>query len=97
MQSGIRIEEAYELTTLDVLRRPHVDGRTYYLLHDKPSKVDRARVIPIGDGFGRVIAEIIRHTTIVRASQLASRTDGQRPVRALDFVPRSKMTRLSTF
>jgi hypothetical protein len=37
------------------------DGRIYYLLHVKPSKYDRARVIPIGDGLGRVIAEIIRH------------------------------------
>ena len=36
-------------------------GATYYLLHVKPSKFDRARVIPIGDGLGRVIAEIIRH------------------------------------
>ncbi|HZE15828.1 MAG TPA: site-specific integrase [Mycobacterium sp.] len=27
----------------------------------KPSKYDRARVIPIGDGLGRVIAEIIGH------------------------------------
>jgi hypothetical protein len=31
------------------------------MLHVKPSKFDRARVIPIGDGLGRVIAEIIRH------------------------------------
>src|SRR5205807_1106451 len=35
--------------------------RIYYLLHIKPSKFDRARVIPIGDGLGRVLAEIIRH------------------------------------
>jgi integrase len=61
LQSGLRIEEASELTTLDVLRRRHPDGRTYYLLHVKPSKFARARVIPIGDGLGRVIAEIIRH------------------------------------
>lgn len=61
LQSGLRIEEASELTTLDVLRRRHPDGRTYYMLHVKPSKFDRARVIPIGDGLGRVIAEIIRH------------------------------------
>jgi hypothetical protein len=27
----------------------------------KPSKFDRARVIPIGDGLGRMLAEIIRH------------------------------------
>jgi site-specific recombinase XerD len=61
LQSGLRIEEACELTTLDILRRRHADGRTYYLLHVKPSKFDRARVIPIGDGLGRVIGQIIRH------------------------------------
>lgn len=61
LQSGIRIEEACELTTLDVLKRKVADGRIYYLLHIKPSKFDRARVIPIGDGLGRVIAEIVRH------------------------------------
>ncbi len=61
VQSGLRIEEASELTTLDVLKRSLPDGRVYYLLHVKPSKYDRARVIPIGDGLGRVIAEIIRH------------------------------------
>ncbi len=31
------------------------------MLHIKPSKFDRARVIPIGDSLGRVLAEIIRH------------------------------------
>jgi integrase len=61
VQSGLRIEEAAELTTLDVLKRRQSDGRYYYLLHVKPSKYDRARVIPIGDGLGRVIAEITRH------------------------------------
>jgi integrase len=61
LQSGLRIEEACELTTLDILKRSHTGGRTYYLLHVKPSKFDRARVIPIGDGLGRVISQIIRH------------------------------------
>lgn len=61
LQSGIRIEEACELTALDVLKRQVADSRIYYLLHIKPSKFDRARVIPIGDGLGRVIAEIVRH------------------------------------
>lgn len=61
LQSGLRIEEACELTTLDILKRRHADRRTYYLLHVKPSKFDRARVIPIGDGLGRVIGQIIRH------------------------------------
>jgi site-specific recombinase XerD len=66
--SGVRVEEACELTTLDVLRRQLPDGRRYYLLHIKPSKYDRARVIPIGDGLGRVIAEIVRRVrTFYRA------------------------------
>jgi len=55
------VEEACELTTFDILKRQLRDGRVYYLLHVKPSKFDRARVIPIGDQLGRVIAEIIRH------------------------------------
>jgi len=58
---GLRVEEACELTTFDILKRQLTDGRVYYLLHIKPSKFDRARVIPIGDQLGRVIAEIIRH------------------------------------
>ena len=58
--SGLRIEEACELTTLDILKRRQADGRLYYLLHIKPSKYDRARVIPIGDGLGRVIAEVLK-------------------------------------
>ena len=61
LTSGLRVEEASELTTLDVLKRQLPDGRIYYLLHIKPSKYDRARVIPIGDGLGQVIAEIIAH------------------------------------
>jgi hypothetical protein len=61
VQSGLRIEEACELTTLDILKRRMRDGRLYFMLHVKPSKYDRARVIPIGDGLGRVLAEIIRH------------------------------------
>lgn len=48
VQSGLRIEEACELTTLDVLKRQLPDGRLYYLLHVKPSKFDRARVIRSG-------------------------------------------------
>lgn len=61
LTSGLRVEEACELTTFDVLRRSLPDGSLYYLLHIKPSKFGRARVIPIGDQLGRVIAEIIRH------------------------------------
>ncbi len=61
LQSGLRIEEASELTALDILKRRLPDGSLYYMLHIKPSKFDRARVIPIGDGLGRVLAEILRH------------------------------------
>ena len=41
--------------------RPLPDGRLYYLLHVKPSKFGRARVIPIGDQLGRAVAEIIQY------------------------------------
>jgi hypothetical protein len=61
VQSGLQLEEASELTTLDILKRHMPDRRVYYMLHVKPSKYDRARVVPIGDGLGRVIAEMIRH------------------------------------
>jgi len=74
LQSGVRIEEACELTTLDVLKRRQPEGRVYYLLHPKPSKFDRARVIPIGDGLGRVLAEMIAHVKAFYAE--ATRADG---------------------
>lgn len=61
VQSGLRIEEASELTALDILKRRMPNGTLYYMLHVKPSKFDRARVIPIGDGLGRVLAEILLH------------------------------------
>ena len=35
VQSGLRIEEASELTTLDILKRSMPDGRLYYMLHVK--------------------------------------------------------------
>jgi len=75
LQSGVRIEEACELTTLDILRRHHSDGRVYYMLHIKPSKYDRARVIPIGDGLGHVIAQIITHVKRFYATDLAALID----------------------
>ena len=61
LTTGLRVEEAGQLTTLDILKRELPNGQLYYLLHVKPSKFDRARVIPIGDGLGNVIAEIISH------------------------------------
>jgi len=50
VQSGLRIEEASELTTLGILKRRMPDSRIYYLLHIKPSKFDRTRVIPSATG-----------------------------------------------
>jgi integrase len=61
VQSGLRVEEACQLTTFDVLKRRLADGQLYYMLHIKPSKFDRARVLPIGDSLGRVIAEMVLH------------------------------------
>jgi integrase len=61
LTTGLRLEEACQLTTLDVLKRQLSNGQVYYLLHIKPSKFDRARVIPIGDALGHVIAQIISH------------------------------------
>jgi integrase len=75
VQSGLRIEEASELTTLDVLKRSMPDGQIYYMLHVKPSKYDRARVVPIGDGLGRVIAEIIRHVRIFYGTEFVPLCD----------------------
>lgn len=68
VQSGVRIEEALELSALDILRRQLPDGRTYYLLHIKPSKHDRARLLPIGDGLGHVLAQIVTHIRVFYGS-----------------------------
>ncbi len=70
IQAGLRIEEALELTTLDVLKRQLPDGRLYYLLHIKPSKNGRARLLPIGDELGRLIAEIVRHVKAFYGGQV---------------------------
>jgi integrase len=61
VQSGLRIEEAHNLTVFDILRRTDSRGRTYFLLHVEPSKFDKARLIPIGDSLGKVLSEIIIH------------------------------------
>ena len=58
-RAGCASKRPSELTTLDILKRKMPDGHIYYLLHIKPSKFDRARVIPVGDGLGRVLAKII--------------------------------------
>lgn len=38
LTTGLRLEEACQLTTLDVLKRQLPNGQIYYLLHVKPSK-----------------------------------------------------------
>src|SRR6266516_182799 len=81
VQSGLRIEEASELTTFDILKRKMPDARIYYLLHIKPSKFDRARVIPIGDGLGRVLAEIIRYVKTLLQKRVGSGLRSLRPPR----------------
>ncbi|GAC1350843.1 MAG: hypothetical protein NVSMB27_37270 [Ktedonobacteraceae bacterium] len=40
VQSGLRVEEACKLTTLDILKRRMPDGRVYSMLHVKPSKYE---------------------------------------------------------
>ena len=69
VQSGLRIEEALELSALDVLRRRLPDGRAYYLLHIKPSKNARARLLPVGDGLGHVLAQIVAHVRAFYSSE----------------------------
>ena len=65
--------------------------------HIKPSKFDRARVILIGDGLGRVIAETIRHVKRfygadavlaigdVGRRRASGRTPGERRIRHSGF------------
>lgn len=79
VQSGLRIQEARRLTALDVLKRRTRDGRLYYMLHVAPSKYDRARVIPIGDGLGRVVAEIVRHVRRFYGAQAVPPCDNRDP------------------
>lgn len=88
LTSGLRVEEASELTTLDVLKRHLPDGQIYYLLHIKPSKYDRARVIPIGDGLGRVIAEIVAHVKAFYGSTTVPACD-RRDIVARTALPRA--------
>lgn len=61
--AGPRGEQTRQLGNAVPLRlgRPLPDGRLYYLLHVKPSKFGRVRVIPIGDQLGRAVAEIIQY------------------------------------
>lgn len=85
VQSGLRIEEARELTTLDILKRRLPDKRVYYMLHVKPSKFDRARVIPMGDGLGRVVAEIVQHIKWIYDAEQVPACSGWATHRKVEF------------
>ena len=62
VQSGLRIEEGgLRAHNARRAQAPAARQSALLLLHVKPSKFDRARVIPIGDGLGRVIADIIAY------------------------------------
>lgn len=74
--TGIRTEEALELTHLSVRQYQRPTGEIIALLVIAPSKSDRERVIPISAEFFSVVAAIIRrHTQGGRAIPLLSRYD----------------------
>jgi hypothetical protein len=74
--TGIRIEEALELTHLSIRQYQRPRGEIIALLVIVPSKSDRERVIPMSAGLFSVIAAIIRrHTQNGQAVPLLSRYD----------------------
>ena len=74
--SGVRIEEALELTHLSIRQYQRPNGEVIALLVVAPSKSDRERVIPMSAELFAVIAAIVRrHTTVSRTIPLLSRYD----------------------
>jgi len=74
--TGIRIEEALELTHLSIRQYQRPTGEIIALLVIAPSKSDRERVIPMSAELFSVIAAIIRrHTQDGQAIPLLSRYD----------------------
>jgi site-specific recombinase XerD len=74
--TGIRIEEALELTRLSIRQYQRTNGEIIALLVIAPSKSDRERVIPMSAELFSVIAAIIRrHTQGGQAIPLLSRYD----------------------
>jgi integrase len=74
--TGIRIEEALELTHLSIRQYQRPNGEVIALLVIAPSKSDRERVIPMSAELFSVIAAVIRrHTRDGRAIPLLSRYD----------------------
>ncbi|WP_239382408.1 site-specific integrase [Frankia sp. CIT1] len=74
--TGVRIEEALELTHLSIRQYQRPTGEVIALLVVAPSKSDRERVIPMSAELFSVIAAIIRrHTRDGRAIPLLPRYD----------------------
>ncbi|MBV9013413.1 MAG: site-specific integrase [Pseudonocardiales bacterium] len=74
--TGIRIEEALELTHLSIRQYQRPNGEIIALLVITPSKNDRERVIPMSAELFSVIAAVIRrHTRDSRTIPLLSRYD----------------------
>jgi integrase len=74
--SGVRIDEALELTHLSIRQYKRPNGEVIALLVIAPSKSDRERVIPMSAELFSVIAAIIRrHTQGGRSIPLLSRYD----------------------
>ncbi|MFI7643326.1 tyrosine-type recombinase/integrase [Nonomuraea sp. NPDC049400] len=98
--SGVRIEEALELTHLSIRQYQRPNGEVIALLVVAPSKSDRERVIPMSAELFAVVAAIIRrHTTGGQIIPLLSRLRrGARPPsgrrRALPLLGRPRGVRL---
>jgi site-specific recombinase XerD len=74
--SGVRIEEALELTHLSIRQYQRPNGEVIALLVIAPSKSDRERVIPMSAELFAVIAAVIRrHTADGQSIPLLSRYD----------------------
>src|SRR5229473_596400 len=74
--SGVRIEEALELTHLSIRQYQRPNGEVIALLVVAPSKSDRERVIPMSAELFAVVAAIVRrHTQGGRAIPLIQRYD----------------------
>lgn len=74
--TGVRIEEALELSQLSVRQYQRPNGEVIALLVIAPSKSDRERVIPMSAELFHVIARIIgRHTRQRATIPLATRYD----------------------
>jgi len=74
--SGVRIEEALELTHLSIRQYQRPNGEVIALLVVAPSKSDRERVIPMSAELFAVVAAIVRrHTAGGQTIPLLSRYD----------------------